>query len=241
MNLHYHMLLLVVREPSLDRQHKPDDYLPPYSIRDDPSHAPNHIRDHCRKHATDLLECILSYDDQALREVPVIIYVRMMHSVVVLVKLDVSANPPIAFDIIRSLLHKLNRAAQDGRFLLPRTFNHVLQRLSDWNHSAGTDNRNPIQPLLGLDEARQPSGSPCLPGSTSSSSKAETSHTPEVFNGFEVDQGSQTEFDLQETGILSMPFLDPIGGAGFFDFMDLGYTCPTNNVGDWPFENHETE
>lgn len=232
MSVHYHMLLLVLHEPSLDRSHKPGDFFPPYSIQDGPSHASKHIRDLCRKHAMDLLGCVLAYDDQALREVPIIIYVRVMHSVVVLVKLDVSADRPVAFDIIRRLLQKLKYAAQDGRFLLPRIFSHMLQRLSDWHHSGESDNRRPIQPLLGLDEAQQASGSQCLQRSKSPTSEANTSHAP-----FEARHGMYDEFDFWDTDMTSMPFLGLLGGAGSFGFIEHGCADPTKSASDEPFES----
>lgn len=223
MNMHYYMLLLVLSEPSLDFLHRPDEVLPPYSVQDG-----QHL-DHCRKHAMDLLGCTLTYDDQALREVPIFIYVQIMLSAVVLIKFNVSAAPSL--NIIIRLLQKLKHAAQDGKFLLPRIFSHILQRLLDWHHPGGLDNRRrPIRPLLRLDEGQQISGSRNLQGCpTNSNTQVDTSHAP-----LGVAQGYHDDFSVWEADMTSIIY--PFGGAGFYDFIEPGHMYATVNASDKPSE-----
>jgi hypothetical protein len=116
------MILVVLHEFSLNNLHKPTEFFPPYTIRNDAGYEPSHIRDTCEKHASGLLQCVLSYDDNSLREVPVIVFIRMMHAVVILAKLHILGQSLHAFEITTNLYRKLEVIGQNGRFLLPQMF-----------------------------------------------------------------------------------------------------------------------
>lgn len=247
MTIHYYMVLLVLHEPSLYGAHEPEDFRPPYTVRSEgdlmensvSAHPGDSIQQQCIGLADSLLREFLGYDSEELTEVPVILYIRMMHAVVVLVKLQSRSETAYSMEsststrqMIDALLEKLRTSARAGHFLLPRMFYFVLLQLSRWH---GSSNQRPqsrregsMQPLLGIKEAQQAgysdhTGSDTMPGENSSSS--ETGFTPfQQENNLTLhhsEDNAQATFDLGESDLTSMSteFLEQLIGSGGFDFM----------------------
>lgn len=155
MEIHYHMVLLVLYEPALYGSHKLDDFRPPYKISKTapPSSESVHVREECISAAQGVLNTFLVYEDQDLRRIPVILYVRMMHAVVVLIKLEA---PTVMADMDR-LVQKVDLASQMRAFHIPRLFHFVLLQVSNWrrNQSSGQGENGAIEPLLGINDERR--------------------------------------------------------------------------------------
>ncbi|KAJ3534299.1 hypothetical protein NM208_g7593 [Fusarium decemcellulare] len=149
LDVHYHMILLNFCEPGLYDNHELQDFRPPYAIhtlpstdaftRDSPQFVD--VRMECLDIAHNLVNLFLQLSTEGLRQVPVIIFTRMMYAVVVIIKLEVFNRPSSelaymskndhvsAIDLLRRILDELASAADGCRFRVPATFHAVLQRL----------------------------------------------------------------------------------------------------------------
>ncbi|RSM15013.1 hypothetical protein CEP52_000977 [Fusarium oligoseptatum] len=135
------------------RRNLPDDIMtdfrPPYAIHTLPStdvftrDSPQFVdaRIECLDIAHNLINMFLRLAGDGLRQVPVIVFTRMMYAVVVIIKLEVFNRPSSevgymskgdhmsAIDMLRRILACLATAADGSRFRVPATFHAVLQRL----------------------------------------------------------------------------------------------------------------
>ncbi|KAM5344364.1 hypothetical protein ACJ41O_012901 [Fusarium nematophilum] len=149
LDMHYHIILLNLCEPGLHDTHEVQDFRPPYAIHTLPSNdaltrdSPQflNVRIECIEIARHLTSQFLQFSVDALRQVPVIVYTRMMYAVVVMIKLEVFSRPSTdlsfaskgdqvsAIGMVRCILEKLASASDGSRFRVPTTFHAVLQRL----------------------------------------------------------------------------------------------------------------
>jgi hypothetical protein len=170
MEIHYYMVLLVLHEPALYGSHKVDDFRPPYALRNTTYEQPQtssestHVREQCIFSSQGLLESFLAYTDETLRRIPVILYVRMMHAVVVIIKLESSVDAAshqglVSMNIIDRIIRKLDSASHMKSFHLPRLFHSVLLQLSNWHRNQALDpglrENGTIEPLLAINEERR--------------------------------------------------------------------------------------
>ena len=158
------MVLLVLNEPALYETNGLADFRPPYAVRDDghakfvASYAPKIIREQLASAAHNVLEQVLTYSTESLREIPAIIYIRMMHAAVILVKLHSSLTEPIyqfssISDVFDRILQKLDLAACGRKYHVPRLFRFILLQLNQWQGSRGRGHDSGlIQPLMSLDD-----------------------------------------------------------------------------------------
>ncbi|KAF4984893.1 hypothetical protein FZEAL_46 [Fusarium zealandicum] len=180
LDIHYHMILLNLCEPGLYDNHELQDFRPPYAIHTLPltdiftRNSPqfDHARLECLDIAHKLVNLYLRLSSDSLRQVPVIVYTRMMYAVVVIIKLQVFNRPltdldfdpenghTSAIDLIRHILGRLESAADGSRFRVPATFHAVLKRLmsrcSESYSRLHTGQDDIIEPLMNLqvDESR---------------------------------------------------------------------------------------
>ncbi|KAJ4213321.1 hypothetical protein NW759_011163 [Fusarium solani] len=149
LEIHHYMILLNFCEPGLYDNHELQDFRPPYAIHTLPStdvftrDSPQFVdaRIECLDIAHNLINMFLRLAGDGLRQVPVIVFTRMMYAVVVIIKLEVFNRPSSevgymskgdhmsAIDMLRRILACLATAADGSRFRVPATFHAVLQRL----------------------------------------------------------------------------------------------------------------
>ncbi|KAI8712635.1 Zn(2)-C6 fungal-type domain-containing protein [Fusarium sp. LHS14.1] len=149
LEIHHYMILLNFCEPGLYDNHELQDFRPPYAIHTLPSTdvftrgSPQFVdaRIECLEIAHNLINMFLRLAGDGLRQVPVIVFTRMMYAVVVIIKLEVFNRPSSevgymskgdhmsAIDMLRRILACLATAADGSRFRVPATFHAVLQRL----------------------------------------------------------------------------------------------------------------
>ncbi|KAJ4250974.1 hypothetical protein NW762_011624 [Fusarium torreyae] len=173
LDIHYHVILLNFCEPGLYNNHGFRDFRPPYAIhtllsanafaQDTPQYVDARIE--CLDVARKLIELFLQLSPEMLRQVPIIVFTRMMYAVVTIIKLevfnrpnhisDMSGTEPVsALNLMRLVLDKLKSASDGGRFLSPATFHAVLSRLhnrcveSYWSLNMG--HNEIIKPLMNL-------------------------------------------------------------------------------------------
>lgn len=191
LEIHHYMILLTFCEPGLYDSHELQDFRPPYAIHTLPSagaftrDSPQFVdaRIECLDVAHNLINMFLRLTGDGLRQVPVIVFTRMMYAVVVIIKPEVFNRPSSevgymskgdhmsAIDMLRRILACLATAADGSRFRVPATFHAVLQRsLSRCGESfsrlhMGQDEI--IEPLMNLqvDESRheRPNTPPAVP------------------------------------------------------------------------------
>ncbi|CZR43852.1 uncharacterized protein FPRO_07231 [Fusarium proliferatum ET1] len=177
-DIHYHVVLLNLYEPGLYYNHESQDFRPPYAIQtflstttfdpDTPQYIDTRIK--CLNAARNLIQLFLQFSSKALQQVPVVVFTRMMYTVVMVIKLEVLNGPTIhrkdvseagqnfALDLISLVIEKLKLSSDMGSFSIPATFHAVLGRLhsrcvdSYWCLVMGQNEINEtVKPLMNLE------------------------------------------------------------------------------------------
>ncbi|KAI8624183.1 hypothetical protein F5Y19DRAFT_480953 [Xylariaceae sp. FL1651] len=166
LEIHHYMVSLVLHELALYDSYEVEGFRPPYKIPNTPvgSHENPHNISHVKSQsiclAQGLLQRLLVFSNEDLRRMPVIIFVRMMHAVIVFAKLQGPVSPPtfgspVFLTLLSSLITKLHMAANGGTFRVPGLFHFVLLRLSKWYQSQLMGQISHIterfEPLLSID------------------------------------------------------------------------------------------
>ncbi|KPM43980.1 hypothetical protein AK830_g2648 [Neonectria ditissima] len=157
LEIHYHMILVSLSEPSLYNDHEISDFRPPYVIRALPlAKKPPSTGQmkgtgavtQCAVSAQHLISSFLDLSVEVLRSVPVITYTRMAYAVIVLVKVYVSGQAQSGRDgavldhewmpkqFLVRIIEKVNLAAGPQRLDIPVAFHCILSNLDRWcsNH-----------------------------------------------------------------------------------------------------------
>ncbi|KAM5519449.1 hypothetical protein FOXYSP1_17873 [Fusarium oxysporum f. sp. phaseoli] len=153
LEMYYHVVLLNFCESGLYNDHEAQDFQPPYTIHTLPTADPlthglpqfvdAHVK--CLDIAWRVAELFLQFSPPVLRQVPTIIFTRMMYAVVIIIKLQLlnrpssevsftakeqeQEGPALAVGVVRRIVDKLESAADATRFRTPATFHAVLRRL----------------------------------------------------------------------------------------------------------------
>ncbi|KAK2593551.1 hypothetical protein QQS21_008726 [Conoideocrella luteorostrata] len=174
LDIHYHVILLNLCQPGLYSSHKSRDFRPPYaiSVYDAPEGSAQeslqlvHARMECMHIARTLINLFLNLSAEELRQVPVVVFTRMMYAVVVLTKAEKSFSLSGAAsnngnsesisttDLLHCILSRLSSAADGCQYRNPAIFFAVLRRLlcsiGDGSPQLLSTQDQVIEPLMNL-------------------------------------------------------------------------------------------
>lgn len=177
LEMHYNTILLVFSIPELYEKYEIQDFRPPFAIQALPptaiaiSSSLQYIdaRARCLATAHTMIKHFHGFTFQELQQVPVIIYTRLMFSLVVITKLAIFHTPSsevlgtdftAAMKALRDTTERIATASDVGRFRVPATFHAVLQRLLSrcevicWGDKNQLDDL--IEPLMDLTVKESP-------------------------------------------------------------------------------------
>lgn len=154
MDLNFYVNNIFVHEIALHPEHDPEDFRPPFYVATNPSSrtpvnmTPAYVNAimSCLSSAQSVLRIFFTMEVQVARACPSLLFVRILYSSVLLIKLDMSARgtsskigrvlDPESLQVQsyldNALKHMTKIVGSDGRNLLPSKFFMILRKLNMW-------------------------------------------------------------------------------------------------------------